>query len=140
MHLKKEVEIADQIKPCAYSLTRSEMRKPSRAPMPLVTGDILSYTSTTEVVSALEKSAHTVSTRRASIAYLTRSGHITLLPIACRCNPTGKRLLEPRGSIRLHAPGINHYSGNCSYDVSGFIEKDCGLLDSASVSLFEAIV
>jgi chitin synthase len=31
--------------------------------------------------------------------------------------------------------GINHYSGNCSYDVSGFIEKDSGLLDSALVSL-----
>lgn len=31
--------------------------------------------------------------------------------------------------------GINHYAGNCSYDVTGFIEKNTDLLDSAFVSL-----
>ena len=31
--------------------------------------------------------------------------------------------------------GINHYAGNSSYDITGFIEKDADLLDSAFVSL-----
>ncbi|KAH7923638.1 glycosyltransferase family 2 protein [Leucogyrophana mollusca] len=31
--------------------------------------------------------------------------------------------------------GINHYAGNCSYDVTNFIEKDSDLLDSAFVTL-----
>lgn len=31
--------------------------------------------------------------------------------------------------------GINHYAGQCSYDVSRFIEKDADLLDSAFVPL-----
>jgi chitin synthase len=31
--------------------------------------------------------------------------------------------------------GINHYAGNCSYDVSHFLEKDTDLLDSAFVTL-----
>ncbi|KAF5369698.1 hypothetical protein D9615_010145 [Tricholomella constricta] len=31
--------------------------------------------------------------------------------------------------------GINHYSGPVSYDISGFVEKDSDLLDSAFVSL-----
>jgi len=31
--------------------------------------------------------------------------------------------------------GINHYTGNCSYDISQFVEKDADLLDSAFVSL-----
>lgn len=31
--------------------------------------------------------------------------------------------------------GINHYAGPCSYDVSGFIEKDTDLLDAGFVSL-----
>ncbi|KAF8839315.1 glycosyltransferase family 2 protein [Paxillus ammoniavirescens] len=31
--------------------------------------------------------------------------------------------------------GINHYAGNCSYDLTNFIEKDSDLLDSAFVSL-----
>lgn len=31
--------------------------------------------------------------------------------------------------------GINHYAGNCSYDVSSFIEKDSDILDSAFVSM-----
>lgn len=39
------------------------------------------------------------------------------------------------GSADRKLFGINHYSGNCSYDVTGFIEKDAGLLDSAFVSL-----
>ena len=31
--------------------------------------------------------------------------------------------------------GINHYSGSCSYDVTGFVEKDTDILDSAFVTL-----
>lgn len=31
--------------------------------------------------------------------------------------------------------GINHYAGPCSYDVTGFVEKDTDLLDSSFVSL-----
>lgn len=31
--------------------------------------------------------------------------------------------------------GINHYSNNCSYDISQFVERDADLLDSAFVSL-----
>src|SRR6266436_8344911 len=31
--------------------------------------------------------------------------------------------------------GINHYAGNCSYDVTGFVEKNNDMLDSAFVSL-----
>ncbi|KAL0950335.1 hypothetical protein HGRIS_010306 [Hohenbuehelia grisea] len=34
--------------------------------------------------------------------------------------------------------GINHYAGPCSYDVTGFIEKDADMLDSAFVSLLRA--
>jgi chitin synthase len=32
--------------------------------------------------------------------------------------------------------GINHYAGDCSYDVTGFVEKNTDLLDSAFVTLF----
>ncbi|KAH9006852.1 glycosyltransferase family 2 protein [Lactarius hatsudake] len=31
--------------------------------------------------------------------------------------------------------GINHYTGSCSYDVTGFVEKDTDILDSAFVTL-----
>jgi chitin synthase len=31
--------------------------------------------------------------------------------------------------------GISHYAGSCSYDVTGFVEKDTDILDSAFVSL-----
>ncbi|KAI0065969.1 glycosyltransferase family 2 protein [Artomyces pyxidatus] len=31
--------------------------------------------------------------------------------------------------------GINHYAGNCPYDVTGFVEKDTDILDSAFVTL-----
>jgi chitin synthase len=31
--------------------------------------------------------------------------------------------------------GINHYAGNCSYDATGFVEKDTDILDSALVTL-----
>jgi chitin synthase len=34
--------------------------------------------------------------------------------------------------------GINHFAGNCSYDVTSFIEKDTDLLDSAFVSLLRS--
>ncbi|KAH9051009.1 hypothetical protein EDB83DRAFT_2629252 [Lactarius deliciosus] len=30
---------------------------------------------------------------------------------------------------------INHYNGSCSYDVTGFVEKDTNILDSAFVTL-----
>lgn len=39
------------------------------------------------------------------------------------------------GTMDRNLFGINHYAGNCSYDVSGFIEKNTDLLDSAFVSL-----
>ena len=31
--------------------------------------------------------------------------------------------------------GINHYSGPCSYDVTGFVEKDASLIDPAFINL-----
>ena len=31
--------------------------------------------------------------------------------------------------------GINHYSGPCSYDVTGFVEKDASLIDPALITL-----
>lgn len=31
--------------------------------------------------------------------------------------------------------GVNHYSGSCSYDVTGFVEKDASLIDPAFVTL-----
>jgi chitin synthase len=31
--------------------------------------------------------------------------------------------------------GVNHYSGPCSYDVTGFVEKDASLIDPAFVTL-----
>ncbi|KAG6332690.1 hypothetical protein ID866_6397 [Astraeus odoratus] len=39
------------------------------------------------------------------------------------------------GASERHLFGINHYAGNCSYDVSSFVEKDADLLDAAFVSL-----
>jgi chitin synthase len=43
--------------------------------------------------------------------------------------------LSVSGFMDRNIFGINHYSGNCSYDVSGFVEKDAGLLDATFVSL-----
>ena len=39
------------------------------------------------------------------------------------------------GASERNLFGINHYAGNCSYDVTSFIEKDADLLDAAFVSL-----
>ncbi|KAH7887285.1 glycosyltransferase family 2 protein [Phlebopus sp. FC_14] len=39
------------------------------------------------------------------------------------------------GASERNLFGINHYAGNCSYDISSFIEKDSDILDSAFVSL-----
>ncbi|EIN11094.1 chitin synthase [Punctularia strigosozonata HHB-11173 SS5] len=39
------------------------------------------------------------------------------------------------GASERNLFGINHYAGGCSYDVSGFIEKDTDILDPAFVSL-----
>ncbi|TFK33275.1 glycosyltransferase family 2 protein [Crucibulum laeve] len=39
------------------------------------------------------------------------------------------------GAQDRHLFGINHYAGPCSYDISGFVEKDTDLLDAAFVSL-----
>lgn len=39
------------------------------------------------------------------------------------------------GATNRNLFGINHYAGNCSYDVSGFVEKNTDMLDSAFVSL-----
>ncbi|KIJ69713.1 glycosyltransferase family 2 protein [Hydnomerulius pinastri MD-312] len=39
------------------------------------------------------------------------------------------------GASEKNVFGVNHYAGNCTYDVSGFVEKDADLLDSAFVSL-----
>jgi chitin synthase len=43
--------------------------------------------------------------------------------------------LSVSGFMDRNIFGINHYSGNCSYKVSGFVEKDAGLLDATFVSL-----
>jgi len=39
------------------------------------------------------------------------------------------------GTQDRHLFGINHYAGSSTYDISGFVEKDADLLDSAYVSL-----
>jgi chitin synthase len=39
------------------------------------------------------------------------------------------------GSTVRNLFGINHYAGNCSYDATGFVEKDTDILDSAFVTL-----
>lgn len=39
------------------------------------------------------------------------------------------------GASEKNLFGINHYAGNCSYDVTNFVEKDSDLLDSAFVTL-----
>jgi len=39
------------------------------------------------------------------------------------------------GAQDRHLFGINHYAGSSTYDISGFVEKDADLLDSAYVSL-----
>ena len=39
------------------------------------------------------------------------------------------------GASERNLFGINHYAGNCSYDVTSFIEKDADLLDATFVSL-----
>jgi chitin synthase len=39
------------------------------------------------------------------------------------------------GSTDRSLFGINHYAGSCSYDATGFVEKDTDILDSALVTL-----
>ena len=39
------------------------------------------------------------------------------------------------GSADRNLFGINHYAGSCSYDTTGFVEKDTDILDSAFVTL-----
>jgi chitin synthase len=43
--------------------------------------------------------------------------------------------LNVSGFMDRNLFGINHYSGNYSYNVSGFVKKDVGLLDTTFVSL-----
>jgi chitin synthase len=43
--------------------------------------------------------------------------------------------LSVSGFMDRNLFGISHYSGNCSYNVSGFVKKDVGLLDATFVSL-----
>ncbi|KAI0048077.1 P-loop containing nucleoside triphosphate hydrolase protein, partial [Auriscalpium vulgare] len=42
---------------------------------------------------------------------------------------------NPSNPAERNSFAINHYSGNCAYDVTGFIDKDTDLLDSAFVTL-----
>ena len=39
------------------------------------------------------------------------------------------------GNTERNLFGINHYAGSCPYDVTGFVEKDTDILDSAFVTL-----
>lgn len=39
------------------------------------------------------------------------------------------------GTTERNLFGINHYAGSCSYDATGFVEKDTDILDSAFVTL-----
>lgn len=39
------------------------------------------------------------------------------------------------GASERNLFGINHYAGSCSYDTSGFVQKDSDILDSAFVTL-----
>jgi chitin synthase len=43
--------------------------------------------------------------------------------------------LSVSGFMDRNLFGISHYCGNCSYDVSGFVEKDVRLLDATFVLL-----
>jgi chitin synthase len=47
--------------------------------------------------------------------------------------------LSVSGFMDRNLFGINHYSGNCSYDVSGFVEKDARLLDATFISLLQQL-
>lgn len=42
---------------------------------------------------------------------------------------------SPSGPNDRNLFGINHYSGPCSYDVTGFVEKDASLIDPAFITL-----
>ncbi|KAI0268292.1 glycosyltransferase family 2 protein [Gloeopeniophorella convolvens] len=42
------------------------------------------------------------------------------------------------GASERNLFGINHYAGGCSYDASGFVEKDTDILDSAFVTLLRS--
>ena len=48
----------------------------------------------------------------------------------------GKPGSDPHSTVGLFT--INHYAGNCTYDMSGFVERDADLLDAAFVSLLRS--
>ncbi|KAG1857448.1 glycosyltransferase family 2 protein [Suillus subluteus] len=60
-----------------------------------------------------------------------------LQDLISKCGPHTSFVASPSqsGASEKNLFGINHYAGNCSYDVMNFIEKDSDLLDSAFVTL-----
>ncbi|KAG0695993.1 glycosyltransferase family 2 protein [Suillus ampliporus] len=60
-----------------------------------------------------------------------------LQDLISKCGPHASFVASPSqiGASEKSLFGINHYAGNCSYDVMSFVEKDSDMLDSAFVTL-----